>query len=86
MSDSGQDEELKRAIALSLEQISSPVSIREKITIDLVSSDEDDDLDAPVATRFKFSHAAIALKASTDSKVDSSPHGECCFYPQAYLF
>ena len=44
MSDSESDEDLKRAIALSLED-QSPPSKRDRVVIDITSSDED--LDAP---------------------------------------
>lgn len=57
MSDSEMDEDLKRAIALSLEQPSSP-TIRERKLIDLTISDDDDDLDAPV-THVSRSHNLI---------------------------
>lgn len=52
MSDSDDDEDLKRAIALSLEE-SPPPSTKQQSIIDLVSDseDEDDDLNAPVAIR-----------------------------------
>jgi hypothetical protein len=54
-SDNESDEDLKRAIALSLQQQdSSPIAVkpaRETSIIDLVSSDEDDDLDKPVIGR-----------------------------------
>jgi hypothetical protein len=50
MSGSDDDEELKRAIALSLEDIAPPEE--ESSIVDLVSSDEEeDDLDAPVVAR-----------------------------------
>jgi hypothetical protein len=49
MSDTESDEDMRRAIALSLQRSSSPPPGH---IIDLVSSDdEDDDLDAPVATK-----------------------------------
>ncbi|EPE29923.1 Phospholipase D/nuclease [Glarea lozoyensis ATCC 20868] len=58
MSESDQDDELKRAIALSLQESGvvrdedvSYEGTRKKNVIDLVSSDEEDDLDAPVVAR-----------------------------------
>jgi hypothetical protein len=60
MSDSDSDEDLKRAIALSLQQTSKPEpsGIKAEI-IDLLgdSDDEDDDLDAPLSTN-KFAKQA----------------------------
>lgn len=52
MSDTESDEDLKRAIALSLNQPPPPVKQKTAV-VDLISSseDEDDDLDAPVAAR-----------------------------------
>ncbi|KAJ8064361.1 hypothetical protein OCU04_006705 [Sclerotinia nivalis] len=71
MSDSEMDEDLKRAIALSLEQPSSP-TIREKKLIDLTISDDDDDLDAPVTTRFQFSQPNPIPNTSTDVKPNTN--------------
>lgn len=51
MSDSESDEDLKRAIALSLAEESSASQTHVAAVIDLISSDEDDDLDAPVTAR-----------------------------------
>jgi hypothetical protein len=58
MSESDEDEELRRAIALSLEDSRankneelSYEGTRTKDVIDLVSSDEEDDLDAPVVAK-----------------------------------
>ncbi|KAB8299774.1 hypothetical protein EYC80_000026 [Monilinia laxa] len=83
MSDSEADEDLKRAIALSL-QTSSPVPIHGKNLIDLTISDnendninnnnnnDDDDLDAPVTTHFKFSQAQHVPNTSTGIEVGTS--------------
>ncbi|KAM3071910.1 hypothetical protein ACMFMG_008376 [Clarireedia jacksonii] len=62
MADSESDDDLRRAIALSLEEDSPPIRKLESATIDLTVSDEegDDDLDAPVATRFKSQRLASA--------------------------
>jgi hypothetical protein len=55
MSDSD-DEDIKRAIALSLQANSSPPAISTPAAvIDLTSSDDDDDLDAPVHTKSSIS-------------------------------
>jgi hypothetical protein len=51
MSDS-EDEDLRRAIALSLQESSLP-SKQQNDVVDLISSDEDDDLDAPCRSRSK---------------------------------
>jgi hypothetical protein len=51
MSDTDNDEDLKRAIALSLEQSPPTPSNCNPQVIDLTSDDEDDDLDAPVSTK-----------------------------------
>ncbi|ESZ92279.1 hypothetical protein SBOR_7319 [Sclerotinia borealis F-4128] len=72
MSDSEFDEDLKRAIALSLGQTSSSLPTREKSLIDLTVSDDDDDLDAPVASHFKFAQADPIHNTSTDEKVGTS--------------
>ena len=63
MSDTESDEDLKRAIALSLAE-QSPSSPKAKpVVVDLISSDEDDDLDAPVTAR-----KITSTKASSDRK------------------
>ncbi|KAG9239404.1 tyrosyl-DNA phosphodiesterase domain protein [Amylocarpus encephaloides] len=49
MSDDESDEDLRRAIALSLEEHTAPPGNR--AVVDLVSSDEDDDLDAPLVAK-----------------------------------
>jgi hypothetical protein len=49
MSESDNDEDLKRAIALSLQ--SATPKKESKSFIDLISSDEEDDLDAPVSSK-----------------------------------
>lgn len=74
MSDSEMDEETKRAIALSLEQNSSPVPSREKSVVDLTISDDDDDLDAPVTTHLQFSQPHIP-NTNTDAKTEANPQG-----------
>lgn len=71
MSDSEMDEDLKRAIALSLEQPSSP-TIRERKLIDLTISDDDDDLDAPVTTRFQVSQLNSIPNTSMDVKPNTN--------------
>ncbi|TAQ85645.1 hypothetical protein B7494_g6030 [Chlorociboria aeruginascens] len=54
MADSESDEDLKRAIELSLQEDRPPSTSRKAPIIDLTSSDdEDDDLDAPVSTKSK---------------------------------
>jgi hypothetical protein len=50
MSDDENDEDLKRAIALSLQESSPPPTNNRKIVIE-ISDDEDDDLDAPLTAR-----------------------------------
>ena len=45
------DEDLKKAIAMSLVENSLPMQKPKPDTIDLVSSDEDDDLDAPLTSK-----------------------------------
>lgn len=51
MSDSESDEDLRRAIALSLQESTATPPPHNSHVIDLISSDdEDDDLDAPVST------------------------------------
>ncbi|KUJ11780.1 phospholipase D/nuclease [Mollisia scopiformis] len=55
MSDSESDEDLKRAIALSLQESHPLPNKSEQAVIDLISEDEDDDLDAPVKTKLTSS-------------------------------
>jgi hypothetical protein len=63
MSDTESDEDLKRAITLSLQDSSS--EDRSTQVIDLVSSeDEDDDLEAPVATKKTAPAGSIAEKSN----------------------
>lgn len=91
MSDSEMDEELKKAIALSL-QTSSPLPIHEKNRIDLTISDNendddddlDDDLDAPVTTHFKLSQAQHVPDTSTGIKVGPSSQGKCTVCSQQF--
>lgn len=61
MSDSDSDEDLKRAIALSLEEASQGSAARSVPVIDLTSDDEDDDLDAPVTTKHVVPIQGIVL-------------------------
>jgi hypothetical protein len=61
---SSEDEDIRRAIALSLQESSSQPK-PEAAIIDLVSSDEDDDLDAPVHTM-----VSKALNQPTQKKDD----------------
>jgi hypothetical protein len=69
MSDTESDEDLKRAIALSLAE-QSPSSITKKaIVVDLISSDDDDDLDAPVTGRM------IASSKKLSNEKDKMPSG-----------
>ncbi|TGO27745.1 hypothetical protein BPAE_0037g00290 [Botrytis paeoniae] len=87
MSDSENDEDLKRAIALSLEETLSPVPIREKNVVDLTNSDEDDDdLDAPVATHFKFPKTNPVLNTCTDAEPSTSSQSESSSQPNSTLF
>jgi hypothetical protein len=51
MSDTDSDEDLKRAIALSLGENLPPSRMRNAVVVDLTSSDQDDDLDAPLTAR-----------------------------------
>ncbi|RAL62291.1 hypothetical protein DID88_004858 [Monilinia fructigena] len=78
MSDSETDEDLKRAIALSL-QTPSPVPSHGKNFIDLTISDnendDNDDLDAPVTTHFKFSQAQHVPNTSMGIEVGTSSQG-----------
>jgi hypothetical protein len=74
MSDSESDEDLKRAIALSLRQ-NAATPPHESVVIDLVSSDnEDDDLDAPVSTKRDTSTILMAAnQARRATKAVSAP-------------
>jgi hypothetical protein len=76
MSDSDSDEDLKRAIALSLQQTSKPEpsGIKAEI-IDLLSDedDEDDDLDAPLSTN-KFAKQTSTSGLSAVSVSTTSTH------------
>ncbi|TGO13984.1 hypothetical protein BTUL_0060g00410 [Botrytis tulipae] len=75
MFDSESDEDLKRAIALSSGETLSPAPIQEKKVVDLTNSDEDDDnddLDAPVATHFKFPQTNSVLNTCTDAEPSTS--------------
>jgi len=56
MADSDSDEDIQRAIALSLQQ-PSPTESQKNEVIDLISDDEDDDLGAPLAARGSTSHS-----------------------------
>lgn len=78
MSSSEADEQLKRAIALSLEQTPSPAPDHERSIVDLnVSDNEDgDDLDAPVATHFKFPQVDPVPQSNTDAKTNINSHSE----------
>ena len=62
MSDTESDEELKKAIALSLAEQSPSSSKTKPVVVDLISSDEDDDLDAPVTARRIASTKALSNK------------------------
>ncbi|TEY85861.1 hypothetical protein BOTCAL_0011g00430 [Botryotinia calthae] len=86
MSDSESDEDLKRAIALSSRETLSPPPINEKV-VDLTVSDEDgDDLDAPVATHFKFPQANPVLNTSTNAEPSTSSQCELSSQPNSTLF
>lgn len=69
MSDTESDEDLRRAVALSLQQSPSP-PIQNAVVIDLTSEDEDDDLDAPVIAR--QSRASESTKVA-DSSIPRHP-------------
>lgn len=73
MSDNESDEDLRRAIALSLEHV-TPTSARGDI-IDLISSDEDDDLDATVNARQNCTVLENRLKPS-QKKNESDGRGD----------
>ncbi|KAK6606830.1 ubiquitin interaction domain-containing protein [Botrytis cinerea] len=78
------DEDLKRAIALSSREALSPAPINEKV-VDLTLSDEDgDDLDAPVATHFKFSQTNPVLNTSTNAEPSTS--SQISSQPNSTLF
>lgn len=80
MFDSESDEDLKRAIALSSRETLSPATIYENKVVDLTNSDEDgddDDLDAPVATHFKFPKTNPVLNTCTDAEPSTSSQSEC---------
>lgn len=75
--DAESDEDLQRAIALSTREALSPAPINEKV-VDLTVSDEDgDDLDAPVATHFKFPQTNPVLNTSTNAEPSPSSQSEC---------
>ncbi|RDL35212.1 uncharacterized protein BP5553_07143 [Venustampulla echinocandica] len=69
MSDVDSDEELNRAIALSLQESSPPTKRGLNEVIDLVSDEEEDDLDAPVVTR------SIPSPSKLQRKADIKPNG-----------
>ncbi|KAH8683045.1 tyrosyl-DNA phosphodiesterase-domain-containing protein [Tricladium varicosporioides] len=81
MSDSENDEDLKKAIALSLGQPWPPKRVAEEVT-NLVSDDEDDDLDAPVVARQIASQnkpqerVVIDLESSLELGRNDSGHGK----------
>ena len=82
--ESDSDEDLRRAIALSLEEIDDPDAKSaaksvggEPEIIDLLSSDEDnDDLDRPTVQKRKINSMSSKSKSTTDSLVDEAtqPH------------
>ncbi|TGO75353.1 hypothetical protein BELL_0218g00050 [Botrytis elliptica] len=87
MFDSESDEDLKRAIALSLRETLLSAPIHEKKAVDLTNSDEDendDDLDAPVATHFKFPKTNPDLNTCTDA--ESSTTSQVSSQPSNTLF
>ncbi|KAF8851122.1 phospholipase D/nuclease [Acephala macrosclerotiorum] len=65
MSDVESDEDLQRAIALSLEESGQLLPNGNPAVVDLVSDDEDDDLDAPVTAK-PIRAASKALEAKHD--------------------
>lgn len=69
MSDS-EDEELKKAIALSLQDIEQPGKQTAQV-IDLCSDDEDDDLDAPLTSKYS-AQAAPKPKQPAVTKLSGS--------------
>jgi hypothetical protein len=77
MADSESDDDLQRAIALSLEENSPPTrKLKPATVIDLTVSDEehDDDLDAPVTTRIKKQQHAPALGKDIENTIQ--PQGD----------
>ncbi|CAG8955283.1 hypothetical protein HYFRA_00011265 [Hymenoscyphus fraxineus] len=72
MSDS-EDEDLKRAIALSLQDMEQPPEEPERRTapvIDLCSDEEDDDLDAPLVSKPTASAGKPAAKHAVNDKLE----------------
>ncbi|KAE8447364.1 hypothetical protein EG329_010778 [Mollisiaceae sp. DMI_Dod_QoI] len=68
MSDDENDEDLKRAIALSLQEGSPPPLDSHQAVINLISDDEDDDLDAPLTTKPALSQAkALEIRHSGEA-------------------
>lgn len=76
MSDNESDEDLKRAIAMSLADQPESSSLKKAVVIDLISSDEDedDDLDAPVIARKITSTKVISNKQEVQSTEASTSH------------
>lgn len=81
MIDTDSDEDLKRAIALSLAEQSLASSSQKAVVVDLVSSDEDDDLDAPVTTKRIISTKMLSDKK--DKKIPSEKYAAHTEHPAA---
>jgi hypothetical protein len=73
MIDSDSDEDIKRAIALSLQQ-PSPTASQKTEVIDLISDDEDDDLGAPLVARGFTSPSKPGPDANNKGSEVSSAH------------
>lgn len=76
MSDTESDEDLKRAIALSLSEQALSPSTHKAVVVDLISSDEDDDLGAPVTARKITSTKASSNKDDEKSTEASTANSE----------
>jgi hypothetical protein len=76
MSDTESDEDLKKAIAMSLGKEPPSTGSGKPIVIDIVTSDEDDDLDAPVTARKITSKKPPAQKRDEQACEVSTVHTE----------
>jgi hypothetical protein len=76
MSDTESDEDLKKAIALSLEKKSPFPRSGNPIVIEIDTSDEDDDLDAPIATQKITSAKPPAQRKDEQACEASTVHTE----------
>ncbi|TGO88486.1 hypothetical protein BPOR_0159g00010 [Botrytis porri] len=87
MFDFQSDEDLEKAIALSSRETLSPAPINQKKVVDLTNSDDDgDDLDAPVATRFKFPKTNSVLNTYTDAEPGTSSQSGLSSQPSSTFF